>query len=233
MRPAGLLVLAVVLIGFLYTIPVQIAIPSSHLRTDLRLWALGGLEDYQEGPSCRSTGHFVWQQAHRTSRARGFRPWRMMDWRPRFTGLLIPARLAASEVAPNLLSCPSCRRLVHADRLKELAETAEAAERDGELAPAHGVLARCADLAATRDPSARGHRRPDQPARPSGGSRSIALRLRLDSQGRRRPRPIPPILHAGPVERSRESSARWRSPSGSSSSRPSCCWARRSSSCWG
>ncbi len=27
-----------------------------------------------------------------------------------------------SEVAPNLLSCPSCHRLVHAERLKELAE---------------------------------------------------------------------------------------------------------------
>jgi Zn-dependent protease len=36
-----------------------------------------------------------------------------------------------SEIAPSLLSCPSCRRLVHADQLKALAETAEAAERDG------------------------------------------------------------------------------------------------------
>jgi Zn-dependent protease len=40
------------------------------------------------------------------------------------------------EVAPSLLSCPSCRRLVHAERLKELAETAEIAERDGTLAAA-------------------------------------------------------------------------------------------------
>jgi Zn-dependent protease len=38
-----------------------------------------------------------------------------------------------SEVAPSLLSCPSCRRLVHADRLNELADMAEAAEHDGEL----------------------------------------------------------------------------------------------------
>jgi Zn-dependent protease len=37
-----------------------------------------------------------------------------------------------SEVAPSLLSCPSCRRLVHADRLNELADTAEAAEQDGD-----------------------------------------------------------------------------------------------------
>lgn len=37
------------------------------------------------------------------------------------------------EVAPNLLSCPSCHRLVHSERLKEMAESAEAAERAGDL----------------------------------------------------------------------------------------------------
>ncbi len=41
-----------------------------------------------------------------------------------------------SEIAPTLLSCPSCRRLVHADRLKELASLAETAERQGELSTA-------------------------------------------------------------------------------------------------
>ena len=40
------------------------------------------------------------------------------------------------EVAPNLLSCPSCHRLMHSDRLKGLAESAEAAERDGDVASA-------------------------------------------------------------------------------------------------
>src|SRR5271157_2415335 len=35
-----------------------------------------------------------------------------------------------AELAPTLLSCPSCRRLVHTDRLKALAEAAESAERD-------------------------------------------------------------------------------------------------------
>lgn len=30
----------------------------------------------------------------------------------------------ATELAPNLLTCPACRRLVHSDRLKELADTA-------------------------------------------------------------------------------------------------------------
>ena len=40
------------------------------------------------------------------------------------------------EVAPNLLSCPTCHRLVHSERLKELAESAEAAERDGDVSTA-------------------------------------------------------------------------------------------------
>jgi Zn-dependent protease len=38
-----------------------------------------------------------------------------------------------TELAPGLLSCPSCHALVHAERLKELAGEAEAAERAGEL----------------------------------------------------------------------------------------------------
>jgi Zn-dependent protease len=41
-----------------------------------------------------------------------------------------------SEIAPTLLSCPSCHRLVHAERLKELAAGAEAAEKAGELSSA-------------------------------------------------------------------------------------------------
>ena len=38
-----------------------------------------------------------------------------------------------TEVAPSLLSCPSCARLVHAERLKELAAQGEAAEREGNV----------------------------------------------------------------------------------------------------
>jgi Zn-dependent protease len=38
-----------------------------------------------------------------------------------------------SEIAPSLLTCPSCHRLVHAERLKALAAAAEAAERAGAL----------------------------------------------------------------------------------------------------
>jgi Zn-dependent protease len=41
-----------------------------------------------------------------------------------------------SEVAPSLLSCPSCRRLVHATRLKELAESAGEHEQAGDFAGA-------------------------------------------------------------------------------------------------
>jgi Zn-dependent protease len=58
------------------------------------------------------------------------------------------------EVAPGLLSCPSCRRLVHANRLKELAQTAETAERDGELAPA---LASWRDALTLLPPESRQH----------------------------------------------------------------------------
>jgi Zn-dependent protease len=36
------------------------------------------------------------------------------------------------EIAPSLLSCPSCHRLVHAGRLKELAERAQTAEAEGD-----------------------------------------------------------------------------------------------------
>jgi Zn-dependent protease len=41
-----------------------------------------------------------------------------------------------SEIAPSLLSCPSCHRLVHSERLKGLAEAAEDADQAGELSAA-------------------------------------------------------------------------------------------------
>jgi Zn-dependent protease len=40
------------------------------------------------------------------------------------------------ELAPGLLACPKCRKLVHADRLKALAADAESAEREGRLTDA-------------------------------------------------------------------------------------------------
>ncbi len=36
-----------------------------------------------------------------------------------------------TEIAPGLLSCPSCARLVHSDKLRDLARTAEDAQRSG------------------------------------------------------------------------------------------------------
>jgi hypothetical protein len=50
-----------------------------------------------------------------------------------------PANLCPScdtELAPSLLTCPNCLRLVHADRLKELAAQAEGAERADDLTSA-------------------------------------------------------------------------------------------------
>ncbi len=41
-----------------------------------------------------------------------------------------------SEVAPGLLSCPSCRKLIHSARLKELARAAEASEKAGDFSAA-------------------------------------------------------------------------------------------------
>jgi Zn-dependent protease len=50
--------------------------------------------------------------------------------------IAVPCPGCGSEIAPGLLSCPSCHRLVHAERLKELAETAEEADEAGELSAA-------------------------------------------------------------------------------------------------
>ena len=74
-----------------------------------------------------------------------------------------------AELAPTLLSCPSCRRLVHADRLKALAEAAETAERDDNLELGPGFLAR-GDLAlAPWHSPARDDRRANRQAGTPGG----------------------------------------------------------------
>ncbi len=44
-------------------------------------------------------------------------------------GLTCPS--CGTEIAPRLLTCPGCQRLIHADRLKQLAEEAEHAQREG------------------------------------------------------------------------------------------------------
>ncbi len=53
-------------------------------------------------------------------------------------------RGCGSEVAPNLLCCPSCRRLTHGARLKELADAADGLEEAGDLT---GALASWRDAA--------------------------------------------------------------------------------------
>ena len=50
------------------------------------------------------------------------------------------------EIAPGLLSCPSCRRLVHAERLKELADAAEDAEAAGDVQAALAAWREAAGL---------------------------------------------------------------------------------------
>ena len=215
----------------LYSLPVQIAIhaPISGLIFGFALWEAWKITKKVQlsfnGPFRVATSPLnVPSPRISTMADDGLAP-------PIARTLLIPARRAAARSPqppelPIVSPAGPCRAAQRAGRDGRSRRTRR---RTG---PRAGVLARCADLAASREPPARGHRRPDQPARPSGWKplhRPIALPR---FPRRTRPRPIPPILHAGPVERFRESSARWRLPSGSSSSRPSCCWARRSSSCW-
>ena len=51
----------------------------------------------------------------------------------RIAGWRFRAQAVAGEIAPGLLCCPSCRRLVHAARLKELADAADDSEDAGDL----------------------------------------------------------------------------------------------------
>ncbi len=58
----------------------------------------------------------------------------------------------ATELAPGLLSCPACARLVHAGRLTELASTAAAAENSGDWS---GALASWREAAMLLPPGTR------------------------------------------------------------------------------
>jgi Zn-dependent protease len=51
-----------------------------------------------------------------------------------------------AEVAPGLLACPGCARLIHADELSHLARDAEAAERTGDLTTALATWRRAIGL---------------------------------------------------------------------------------------
>jgi Zn-dependent protease len=57
-----------------------------------------------------------------------------------------PCIECGTEVAPGLLSCPGCGRLVHAAALKELAAKAEASEREGDPSAAAAAWRRTLDL---------------------------------------------------------------------------------------
>ncbi len=50
-----------------------------------------------------------------------------------FNAEVLACPACGTEIAPLLLSCPGCRRLVHTERLKSLAAEAERAEREGDL----------------------------------------------------------------------------------------------------
>ena len=58
----------------------------------------------------------------------------------------VPCPGCGTEIAANLLACPSCHRLVHRERLEELAATAAAAERSGDLRTALGSWRDALDL---------------------------------------------------------------------------------------
>ncbi|MBV8878825.1 MAG: hypothetical protein JO332_02565 [Planctomycetaceae bacterium] len=51
-----------------------------------------------------------------------------------------------AEIAPGLLACPSCARLLHADHLKKLAGEADGAEQRGDLSAALGFWREALDL---------------------------------------------------------------------------------------
>ncbi|HLY12044.1 MAG TPA: site-2 protease family protein [Planctomycetota bacterium] len=60
----------------------------------------------------------------------------------------MPSRCAdcGVELAPGLLACPSCARLLHGETLKKLAANADAAEKNGELSVALGFWRDALDL---------------------------------------------------------------------------------------
>ncbi len=84
---------------------------------------------------------------------------------PSSLGQTCPA--CGGQVAPRLLACPSCRRLVHAERLKTLAQVADTAEHAGDFAGA---------LAAWREAAA---------ILPRDTRQYVAITSRIENLGRR------------------------------------------------
>jgi Zn-dependent protease len=58
----------------------------------------------------------------------------------------IPCSACGTEVAPRLLTCPNCHRLVHGEQLKQLAASAELATRDGDTTAALSAWRAALDL---------------------------------------------------------------------------------------
>ena len=127
-----------------------------------------------------------------------------------------------SEIAPRLLSCPSCHWLVHTDRLKGLAEAAAARGTRWRVIGRFGWLERCADITTAREPAVRGHHRQDCRAWPSGGNRIVTTEGNLVVRCANRSGRFLRLSLVWQV-RSRESWPRWRSLPGSLNSwRRSC-----------
>lgn len=62
------------------------------------------------------------------------------------SAFLVSCSDCGSEIAPGLLACPGCSRLVHAEELARLARAAETAERDGDMTTALGAWRRASEL---------------------------------------------------------------------------------------
>jgi Zn-dependent protease len=114
-----------------------------------------------------------------------------MDYERDFTATasVLVCPLCGSEVAPTLLSCPSCHRLIHADRLKELAGSAEASERAEDLGTALGYWRQAITLL---PPESRQHS--------VISARIVALSRRVESAaGPKAPPPFPDQSEVPPV----------------------------------
>ena len=94
------------------------------------------------------------------------------DMVPSFPQAAVSCPGCGSEIAPRLLCCPSCRRLVHGARLKELSEAADDAEDAGDFAGGARSLERSRTIASTREPAVQGHRRAYRPSGPPGRGQS-------------------------------------------------------------
>ncbi len=121
----------VLLVGFLYALPVIAGFesPIGLLIIGFALWEAWKINrrtrlDFQ-GPFVLS----VVRKGRAICPSKGFRAMRDEAAGASPEALTCPS--CGTEIAPRLLTCPGCQRLIHADRLKRLAEEAEHAQREG------------------------------------------------------------------------------------------------------